>query len=88
MNTLKIDYPPEVLWALGQDPEEFEADARRRLAISLYESGKLSSGLAAQLAGIPRVQFFFLLGQHGISAFDQSPDELEDDLDNARQATG
>jgi predicted HTH domain antitoxin len=86
MNTLKIDYPPEVLWALGQDPNEFEIDARRRLAISLYESGKLTTGLAAQLAGVPRVQFMFLLSDHGLSPFGESADELEDDLEDARQA--
>jgi predicted HTH domain antitoxin len=86
MNTLKIDYPPEVLWALGQNPDEFEADARRRLAISLYESGKLTTGLAAQLAGVPRVQFMFLLGDYSLSPFGESADELEDDLKDARQA--
>lgn len=86
MNTLKINYPAEVLWALGQDPDEFEADARRRLAISLYESGKLSSGLAAQVAGVPRTQFLFLLGEKSVSAFGQSPQDLKSDLDEARRA--
>ena len=28
MNTLSIDYPEEILWALQQDPEEFEKEAR------------------------------------------------------------
>ena len=28
MHTLAIEYPPEVLWALQQEPEEFEDDAR------------------------------------------------------------
>jgi predicted HTH domain antitoxin len=87
MNTLKIDYPSEVLWALGQEPDEFEAEARRLLAISLYESGKLSTGLASQLAGVTRVQFMFLLGEHGLSPFGETADELEDDLNNARRAT-
>jgi predicted HTH domain antitoxin len=59
-----ISYPQEVLWALQQEPEEFEADARLLLALKLYESGRLSSGLAAKLAGMPRVTFLFLLGQH------------------------
>jgi len=61
MNTLTIPYPPEVLWALGQEPDEFEAQSRLLLAVKLYEVGKLSTGLAAQLAGVPRITFMFLL---------------------------
>ena len=87
MNTLTIDYPPEVLWALQQEPEEFEADARLLLAVKLYETGKLTTGLAAQLAGTPRSTFIFLLGRYGLSPFGETPEELEDDLAHARQAS-
>jgi len=86
MHTLTINYPPEVLWALGQKSDEFEAQSRLLLAIKLYEMGKLSTGLAAQLAGVPRITFMFLLGQHGLSPFGETADELEEDLVNARQA--
>ncbi len=87
MNTLKIPYPAEVLWALQKGPEEFEAEARVLLALKLYETGKLSTGLAAQLAGMPRLSFLFLLGQHGLSPFGEEPEELESDLAHARQAS-
>lgn len=63
--------------------DEFESEARLLLALKLYETGKLTSGLAAKLAGIPRVAFLFLLGQHGLSPFGEEPDELERDLDHA-----
>lgn len=87
MSQLIIDYPPDVLWALQQEPEAFESEARLLLAIKLYELGRLSTGLAARLAGVPRVTFMFLLGQYGLSAFGEFPDELRGDLDNARQAS-
>jgi len=83
-----IPYPPEVLRALGTGPEEFEAEARLILALKLYENRKLSTGLAAKLAGIPRTTFLFLLGQHGLSAFGEEPEELERDLEDAQQARG
>lgn len=83
---LNIPYPPEVLWALQKEPGEFETEARLLLALKLYETGKLSTGLAAKLAGVPRVTFLFLLGQHGLSPFGEEPEELEQDLENARQA--
>ena len=84
---LSIEYPPEVLWALGQDPEEFETEARLLLAIKMYETGKLSTGLAARLAGMPRITFMFMLGQYSLSPFGETADELEEDWEHARQAS-
>ncbi len=79
MHTLTIEYPSELLGALQQEPQEFEADARLLLALKLYEIGRLSTGLAARLAGMPRSAFIFLLGRHGLSPFGQSADELKED---------
>jgi predicted HTH domain antitoxin len=87
MGDYTIPYPPEILGALQQEPKEFEADARLLLALKMYETGKLSTGLAARLAGVPRVTFLFLLGQHGLSPFGETPEELEGDLENARRAS-
>ncbi len=86
MNHLNIPYPPEVLAALQKEPEEFEEEARILLALKLYETGKLTTGLAAKVAGVPRAKFLFLLSQHGLSPFGEEPDELERDLEHARQA--
>lgn len=87
MNTLTIEYPTEILWALQEEPEDFAAEARVLLALKLYEMGKLSTGLAAQLAGIPRVAFFFLLGKYGLSPFGETAEEIEEDLAYARRAS-
>ncbi|MBC8253918.1 MAG: UPF0175 family protein [Ardenticatenia bacterium] len=86
MSVLTIEYPPEVLWALQQDPGEFEAEARLLLAVKMFETGKLSTGLAARLAGVPRITFMFLMGQYGLSPFGETADEIEEDLDHARRA--
>lgn len=82
-----IHYPPEILWALQQEPQEFEREARLQLALKLYEQGRLSTGLAARLAGLPKLTFLFLLGQHGLSPVGVDPDEFEGDLDRARSAS-
>lgn len=87
MNTLSIDYPEEILWALQQDPEEFEKEARLLLALKLYEARKLTTGLAARLAGVPRVTFMFLLGRYGLSPFGEEAEELDRDLEHARRAS-
>ncbi|MCU0510855.1 MAG: UPF0175 family protein [Anaerolineae bacterium] len=87
MRTLTIEYPSEVLWALQQEPVEFETEARLLLGLKLYETGKLSTGLAAQVAGMPRAVFLFELSRHGLSPFGQSPEEIEEDFANARRAS-
>ncbi len=85
--TFNINYSSELLWALQQEPEQFEAEARILLAVKLYESGRLTTGLAAQLAGVPRSAFIFLLGRYSVSPFGQDPDELANDLSSARRAS-
>ena len=86
MATQAIQYPTEILSALGKEREEFEEEARLLLALKYYEAGKLSTGLAAQLAGMPRSAFISLLGEHGLSPFGETPEELEESLANTRKA--
>ena len=86
METQTIQYPAEILSALGKEAEEFEEEARLLLALKYYERGKLSTGLAAQLAGVPRATFIFLLGEHGLSPFGERSEELEESIANARKA--
>lgn len=80
-------YPPEILRALGKEPDELEAEGRLLLALKYYENGELSSGLAAQLAGISRTEFAYVLGKHGLSPFGETPQDLEESLENARNAS-
>ena len=87
METQTIQYPVEILSALGKEAEEFEEEARLLLALKYYETGKLSTGLAAQLAGVSRSTFIFLLGEHELSPFGERPEELEESLANARKAS-
>ena len=47
------------------------------LAVKLFEMGRLTSGQAAQLAGIPRVAFLLSCPQWGVLAVDWDTGELE-----------
>jgi predicted HTH domain antitoxin len=80
---LTIPYSDDLLLSLKTTPERFEAEARLLLAIKLYELGRITTGTAAQIAGIGRVDFVFELGKHGLSPISVDPDELEFDLANA-----
>ncbi|RPI50425.1 MAG: UPF0175 family protein [Chloroflexi bacterium] len=82
-NTLCIPYSDDLLLSMKKSQEEFEDEARLLLAIKLYELGRVSTGVAAELAGISRVAFLFELGRLGLSPLGQTPDEVAEDLANA-----
>jgi predicted HTH domain antitoxin len=83
MNELIILYPEELLLSLKKSPAEFEDEARLLLAVKLYELGKVSTGMAARLAGISRVAFIFALDRFGLSPLGLEPGDLAEDMANA-----
>lgn len=80
---LQIDYPPELPSALHQTREQFEAEARMAMAVKLFELKRVSSGIAAQLAGLPRAHFLLALHRYGVPMIDLTGEELATDLANA-----
>ena len=56
---------------------------RLAAAVKLYEMGQLSSGAAAQLAGVPKPYFLGHLADYGVNTFDLSEEELIHDLKSA-----
>jgi len=83
MSTIQIEVPDELLLSLKDTPEEFSRGFRMAAVAKLYEMQKISSGRAAQLADISRVQFLSTVGQYGVSVFDLTEEDLAQDLRNA-----
>ncbi len=82
-NVLSIPYYGNLLLSIKKSPDEFASEARLLLAVKLYEMGQVTTGTAANLAGISLVAFMFELGHFGLSPMGQSPDELAEDFANA-----
>lgn len=78
-----IPYPDDLLLSLKTTPEYFETEARLLLAVKLYEMERITTGMAAQIAGMDRVPFIFELEKFGLSPIGIDPEELESDLANA-----
>jgi len=80
---LIIDYPELLPDVLQQTRSEFEREARMAMAAKLFEMKRLSSGMAAQLAQMERVEFLLNLHRYGVPVLDLDEDELQADIDNA-----
>lgn len=83
MSLVAIEIPEATLVALKVDVSRVGAVLRVAAAMKLYELGRLSSGVASELAGLSRVAFLGKLGEFGADSFRQSESELVDDLAHA-----
>jgi predicted HTH domain antitoxin len=84
IKTIEIPYPEDLPEALGESPEAFEREIIFLVAAKLYELGRISSGRAADLAGMGRVEFLDKLGQYRFSIFNYPLEELEKEIGEAR----
>jgi predicted HTH domain antitoxin len=53
------------------------------VAAKLYESGKLTMGQAAEMAGYTKATFMEIIGNYNVSVFNYPASEFERDLNNA-----
>jgi predicted HTH domain antitoxin len=76
MKAMQIEYPESWAASAGSSSERFEDDARMALAMKLFEMGRLTSGQAAQLAGVSRAVFLFNCPQWNVPAVNWDAAEL------------
>lgn len=77
MTQLQLEVPDEILLAEKTDAATFAREIRLLAAVKLYELGRLTSGRAAQLAGLPRVGFLMELERYRVFPLSGELDELE-----------
>ena len=76
MNQIVLDLPEETLSALKLSPEKAKEEIRFASAAKFYEIGRLSSGAAANLAGVPRAVFLARLADYEVDTFNLSEADL------------
>ncbi len=80
---INIKYPKFLADSLQLNSEEFEMEIKINSLVKLFESGRVSSGTAARVLGITRIEFMELLAKYKIPVFVQeNPEELKKDILN------
>jgi predicted HTH domain antitoxin len=69
MSRITLEVPDDSVAALQMSPEQLGVELRLAAAVKLFELGRLSSGAAAGLAGIPKPVFLQKLGDYSVNAF-------------------
>ncbi|MHB1033549.1 MAG: UPF0175 family protein [Pirellulales bacterium] len=77
MCQVTIHVPQEALSALKVPPEAVGTTLCTAAAMKLFELGRISSGAAASLAGVPRAVFLSKLGDYGVDTFRLTEEELQ-----------
>jgi len=80
MGRLSIDYPDNFIASFNQSKDSFEREAKMAMAVKLFEMGRLTSGQAAHMAGVSRVQFLLECSRFGVPSVSWEQEEIEAEL--------
>ncbi len=80
---MQVEYPETFPDILAETRQEFELEAKLAMAAKLFEMKRLSSGQAAQMLGMGRVEFLLALHRVGTPIINLTEEELLSDIRNA-----
>lgn len=82
--TINIKYPGFLADSLRLSGKDFESEMKISSLVKLYELGKVSSGVAAKVLGLSRIDFIELLSRYNVSVFGKyEADDFNEDIANA-----
>ncbi|MCZ6636033.1 MAG: UPF0175 family protein [bacterium] len=88
MKSITLELPDRPLGDVEMTDAQLTEEFRMLAAVKLYELGRVSSGRAAELAGLPRVAFLDRLGRYNVSPFQITPEELKAEVEGLRADLG
>jgi len=77
---LSSKFSPRFCWSEKTDAAGFARELPVLAAVKLYERGRLSSGRAAELAGMSRVEFLLSLERYHVCPLSAELEDLEQSL--------
>lgn len=83
LHKVEIEVSDCTLAALRRSPHDYAAELCLAGAAKLYEVGRVSQELAAEIAGLSRVEFMRAVSRLQVSPFQDTPDSLKVELERA-----
>ncbi|HBL26380.1 MAG TPA: hypothetical protein DD490_06050 [Acidobacteria bacterium] len=83
-----ISYPAGLPQLLKLSDLQFAEELRFLAAAKLFELGRLTAGKAARLAEMDRVTFLYELGRIGVPAINLRDEEVDAEIQAARELFG
>ena len=81
---INIEFPESLTNSLRLSGKDFEDEMKISSLVKLFELGKVSSGIAAKVLGLTRLDFLELLSKYKVSPLGQyDMADLRDGLSNA-----
>ena len=83
-NVINVKYPRTLANSMKLSQKDFEKEVKISSLVKLFEIGKVSSGTAANVLGLSRVDFLDLLPKYKVSIFNYDDiSEIIEDVNNA-----
>jgi predicted HTH domain antitoxin len=79
--SFEIRVPADLL-EFGFDQQQIQRHVREWLVLSLFKEDRISSGKAAKLLNITRIEFLHLLQRRGIAYIDYTSEELAEEFNS------
>ena len=83
MKTIALELPASLLWQTGESEKQLKARAQFLLALKFFELGQMTSGQAAELSQMSRVEFLFEASKHGVPVANLDEAELAEEIARA-----
>jgi predicted HTH domain antitoxin len=82
MSSVTVEIPENIVALMKDLP--IEKVTQEAIVLDLYRRATISSGKAAELLGMGRIEFIQSSGRLGIPFIQMSPDELADEIGTAK----
>lgn len=80
MLALTIELPDFLLLQMGSSTEKLRAEVKKMVAINMFKEGYMTTGQAAELCGMHRVEFMYYLSRQNIPVVDWDTEDIEKEL--------
>lgn len=80
-----VEFPEELLIACREEKDVFQRRVMILTLGKLYQEGKISSGVGAEILGCDRLEFYRLISEQGFAVIDYTEAEFEQEAQTSRQ---